>query len=389
MHVRPRRLAAWLSAFALVLVTAGCASSAVSTDATATPDEQLQQLLDRWRQRADLPAVTLAVDGPGYDRFVTASGTEERGGDTAVTADAQFRVASTTKLFVATVVLQLVEEGRLGLDGPVATYVPGFRHARGVTIRQLLNHTSGIPDYTRTDQFHEGLLEHRDRVWSTDELLALVAAVRRDFAPGTAYLYSNTGYLLLGRVIDTVTGSTWATEIRRRILDPLRMRHTYVASAEPLPGGVLPGYIDVDMDGDVENVETGGPWAGTGDRRRPGRCRCFHGGRSRGLRLRAVPRQAAQRQHLEADGRRRSAPPAERQLRARRGDLAPGLPPDRLGATADSPSASSPPSGMCPSTTSSSRCSPTTPVPTHPIPLSSSCVQNWSVVTPEPARGLS
>jgi D-alanyl-D-alanine carboxypeptidase len=260
MNVRPRRWPAMLLAFALVLVTAGCASAAVSTDATATPDEKLQQLLDRWRQRADVPAVTLAVDGPTRSRFVIASGTEERDGDTPVTADAQFRVASTTKLFVATVVLQLVEEGRLRLDAAVSTYMPGFRHARGVTIRQLLNHTSGIPDYTRTDHFHEGLLEHRDREWSTDDLLALVADVRRDFAPGTDYLYSNTGYLLLGRVIDTVTGSTWAAEIRRRILDPLRLHHTYVAGAEPVPGGVLPGYIDVDMDGDVENVETGGPW---------------------------------------------------------------------------------------------------------------------------------
>jgi D-alanyl-D-alanine carboxypeptidase len=258
MHVRPRRLAAWLSAFALILVTAGCAQSAMSVD--GTQDEQLRQLLDRWRQRADVPAMTLAVDSPGHDPFVTASGTKERDGDTPATADAQFRVASTTKLFVATVVLQLVEEGRLRLDAPVSTYVPGFRHAHGVTIRQLLNHTSGIPDYTRTEHFHEGLLEHRDREWSTEELLALVAGIRRDFAPGSDYLYSNTGYLLLGRVIDTVTGSTWAAEVRRRILDPLRLRHTYVAGAEPAPGGVLPGYIDVDMDGDVENVETGGPW---------------------------------------------------------------------------------------------------------------------------------
>ncbi len=260
MNIRPRRWPAMLSAFALVLVTAGCASSALTADATATPDKQLQQLLDGWRQRADVPAVTLAVDGPGRSRFVTASGTEERDGDTPATADAQFRVASTTKLFVSTVVLQLVEEGRLRLDAPVSGYVPSFRHARGVTIRQLLNHTSGIPDYTRTDHFHEGLLADRDRVWSTDEMLALVADVRRDFAPGHDYLYSNTGYLLLGRVIDTVTGSTWAAEVRRRILDPLRLQHTYIAGAEPVPGGVVPGYIDADMDGDVENVETGRPW---------------------------------------------------------------------------------------------------------------------------------
>jgi D-alanyl-D-alanine carboxypeptidase len=258
MHVRPRRLAAWLSAVALILVTAGCAQSALSVDATS--DEQLQQLLDRWRQRADVPAVTLAVDGPGRSRFVTASGTQKRHGDIPATADGQLRVASITKLFLATVVLQLVDEGRLGLADPVSTYVPGFRPARGVTIRQLLNHTSGIPDYTRTEHFHEGLLEDRDRVWSTDELLALVADVRRDFAPGTDYLYCNTGYLLVGRVIDTVTGSSWAAEIRRRILDPLRLRHTHVAGAEPVPGGVLPGYADADMDGDVDNVDAGGPW---------------------------------------------------------------------------------------------------------------------------------
>ena len=260
MLVRPRRWLAMLLAFALVLVTAGYASSALNTDATATPHEELQQLLDRWRQRADVPAMTLAVDGPGRSRLVIASGTEERGGGAAVTTDAQFRVASTTKLFVATVVLQLVEEGRLRLDAPVSAYVSGFRHAHGVTIRQLLNHTSGIPDYTRTDHFHEGLLEHRDRKWSTEKLLALVADIRRDFAPGTDYLYSNTGYLLLGRVIDTVTGSTWAAEVRRRIFDPLRLQHTYIAGTESVPGSVLPGYIDVDMDGDVENVETGGPW---------------------------------------------------------------------------------------------------------------------------------
>ncbi|HEY9378417.1 MAG TPA: serine hydrolase domain-containing protein, partial [Jiangellaceae bacterium] len=225
-----------------------------------TPDEQLQQLLDQWRQRADVAAVTLAVDGPGRSRLVTASGTEERDGETPATAGAQFRVASITKLFIATVVLQLVEEGKLRLDDQVAAYVPGFRHASSVTIRQLLNHTSGIPDYTRTEHFHEGLLENRDRVWSTDEMLALVANVRRDFAPGTDYLYCNTGYLLLGSVIDTITGSTWAAEIRRRILDPLRLRHTYVAGAEPVPGGVLPGYADADMDGDVDNVDAGGPW---------------------------------------------------------------------------------------------------------------------------------
>jgi D-alanyl-D-alanine carboxypeptidase len=260
MHPLLRSLPARLAASALVLAVSGCGQTALSMDTTATPDERLQDILDGWRERADVAAVTLAVVRPDGSRLVMASGTEERGGDVPVSVEARFRIASTTKLFVATVVLELVEERRLSLDSRLAAYLPDAPHAVGVTIRQLLNHTSGIPDYTRTEHFHEDLLEHRNRVWSTDDLLALVADVRPDFAPGTDFLYSNTGYLLLGEVIENVTGSTWAAEVRRRVLDPLRLRDTHAAGVEPMPGGVVPGYVDVDTDGDAENVETGGPW---------------------------------------------------------------------------------------------------------------------------------
>jgi D-alanyl-D-alanine carboxypeptidase len=261
MDRRLRLLPAWVLALALTVLTAGCVGASADETAAAAPDARLDQMVDRWRQRAGVPAVTVAVERPDGSRFVAASGTGQRGGrGEPVTADSQFRVASTTKLFVATVVLQLVEEGRLDLGDPVATYVPDFALGRGVTIRQLLTHTSGIPDYTRTAHFHEGILEHRDRRWSGDDLLALVAGTRRDFAPGTDYQYSNTGYILIGKIIERVTGSTWDAQVQRRILDPLRLRHTHVAAAEQVPGGVLPGYIDADMDGTVENVETGRPW---------------------------------------------------------------------------------------------------------------------------------
>lgn len=261
MHVQLRRSPIWLLAVALVTVLAGCMFSDPAGSATATGDTRIQQLLDRWRQRADVPAVTLAVAYGSRDPYLAASGTAERGGDGGVVAaDAQFRIASITKLFVATVVLQLVEESRLALDDEVIGYLPDFGHDRRITVRQLLNHTSGIPDYGRTKEFNEGLIADRDRRWTTDEVLALVNGVRPDFEPGADYLYSNTGYILLGQVIEAVTGSTWAAEVRHRILEPLRLTHTFVASAEPVPGGVLPGYIDVDMDGDVENVETGVRW---------------------------------------------------------------------------------------------------------------------------------
>jgi D-alanyl-D-alanine carboxypeptidase len=224
-------------------------SGTVVSDGAALP-----QLVDRWRERAGVPAVTLAVNAPDRHLTLVASGTGLRDGGPPVTVDAHFRVASVTKM------LQLAQEDRLRLDDTLSRYVPSFPGGDRITLRHLLNHTSGVPDFELADGFGKGLLADRQRRWRTDEILALVTGVRSDFAPGTRYSYSNTGYVLLGEVIRAVTGSTWDTEARRRIIGPLHLRHTYVAGAEPVPGGVLPGYYDADNDGDQENVETGQPW---------------------------------------------------------------------------------------------------------------------------------
>ena len=120
-----------------------------------------------------------------------ADGTPERDGHTPVGTDAPFRIASITKVFVAVVVLQLVEEGRLGLDDPASRYAP-TRRPWPVTIRQLLNHTSGIPDFGVADGFGEELAAHRDRRWTAAEAVALVAGKEPAFPPGTDFGYSNT-----------------------------------------------------------------------------------------------------------------------------------------------------------------------------------------------------
>ena len=241
---------------AALLVTTTAAAHIASPGIT---DQRLQPMLDRWRQRAGIPAVTLAVDEP--HRFdVAASGTTERAGRSPITPDAQFRVASITKLFVATVVLQLVQEGRIRLDDHLTDYLPEFGQGNGATVRQLLNHTSGIPDYERVEGLNEDVVTHRDRRWSTQELLHLISDVRPEFPPGTDTSYSNTDYVLLGSVIERVTGATWAAQVRRRLLDPLGLRHTYVSGAEPVPGGVVPGYMDIDQDGREEKVESGQGW---------------------------------------------------------------------------------------------------------------------------------
>ena len=259
MHRTRRGLLAAALAAAAIAGLAGLGQH-VRSGTVVSAGAALPQLVDRWRERAGVPAVTLAVNSPGRHLALVASGTGRRDGGPLVTVDAQFRVASVTKMFVATVLLQLAQEDRLRLDDTLSRYVPSFPGGDRITLRHLLNHTSGVPDFELADGFGKGLLADRQRRWRTDEILALVTGVRSDFAPGTRYSYSNTGYVLLGEVIRAVTGSTWDTEVRRRIIGPLHLRHTYVAGAEPVPGGVLPGYYDADNDGDQENVETGQPW---------------------------------------------------------------------------------------------------------------------------------
>ena len=253
-----RRIFVGATTLAVLLGFGGCQNSLV-TESGSPSAQTLQAALDTWRARADVPAVVLGVSDSGGGSWLGASGTPERAGAVGVTTDARFRIASITKVFVAVVVLQLVEEGRLRLDEPASRYLAADA-ARYVTIRQLLNHTSGIPNYSMSDGFNKQLLEQRERRWTADEVLALVKDKESDFAPGSGYSYSNTNYIMLGEVIRQISGRSWSQEVRHRILEPLSLNSTYTAGAESVRGAVLPGYFDADNDGNVENVETGGPW---------------------------------------------------------------------------------------------------------------------------------
>ena len=239
----------------LTLSLSGCVDRA-SADAAG-----LRRTLDEWRERSGAAAAVLAVDSPRAS-WSGGSGTLRPVDAAAVTVRDRFRVASITKLFVATVLLQLVEERRVDLDDSLADYVPDFPRAEQITLRHLLTHTAGVPDYTQVEGFGRQLLQNRDRVWTPAEVLALAARHDPEFEPGDGYAYSNTDFVLVGEVIRAVTGSSWARQVRVRILEPLGLRHTYVAGTDAAASqpAVVPGYFDVDGDGFQENVETGGPW---------------------------------------------------------------------------------------------------------------------------------
>ncbi|MFI5959337.1 serine hydrolase domain-containing protein [Cryptosporangium sp. NPDC051539] len=156
--------------------------------------------------------------------------------------DAKFRVGSFTKTFVATTVLQLVGEGRLSLDDSVDKWLPGVVTGNGndgtkITVRQLLQHTSGLPDYLAAPQFaflgsEEGFTAGRDKDYAARQLVAFAMALKPNFAPGTNWSYSNTNYVLAGLIIRKVTGHDWRAEVTRRIIRPLGLKDTTIPATD-------------------------------------------------------------------------------------------------------------------------------------------------------------
>ncbi|WP_447004146.1 serine hydrolase domain-containing protein [Saccharothrix isguenensis] len=184
----------------------------------------------------------------GRRQFTARAGTAEVDSPRPVPTDGRFRVGSITKTFVSTVVLQLVGEGEVDLDAPVQRYLPGLLpDGDEITVRHVLQHTSGLYNYTAAlpldpDDF-EGI---RYRTWTPAELVALSTAQPLDFAPGTGWNYSNTNYVVAGMLVEQVTGRPYEVAVTQRVLRPLGLRATSVPGTRTgIPGPHAHGYVRV------------------------------------------------------------------------------------------------------------------------------------------------
>lgn len=214
---------------------------------------------------AGVTGALVRVDGPGA-RWRGTSGED-------VPANARFRIGSVTKVFTATVLLQLAAEGRVDLDGTVQHYLPGLLPAGypPVTVRQLLNHTSGLPGgggMTSGDGSTAWFAAHRATYYSPQQVVTDMLTQPMGFAPGTAQQYNGNNYFVAALVIEKVTGDDYADQVRRRITGPLGLRATYVPAADDLTirGPHATGYVDVrDADGGTARVDVTEqnpyPWA--------------------------------------------------------------------------------------------------------------------------------
>jgi D-alanyl-D-alanine carboxypeptidase len=231
-----------------------------ATPLAASPDDLLANLVAH-----GAPGVTMAISRAGETIYAGAAGVASLEEQTPLEVTDRLRIASITKTFVATTILQMVDDGILSLDDTVAQWLddPAVRaipHIDTATVRQLLHHTSGIYDYLdATDTtFYDDAFFNPDadwsRVWTLPELLAYAGATNHDpyFAPGEGVHYSNTAYLLLGMIAEQAAGKTFEDELSARILTPLSLGGTSMEMGAALPADVADAYQVID--GELVNV---------------------------------------------------------------------------------------------------------------------------------------
>jgi len=242
------------AAIAFILLAFWSAAPVVAEDLAA----RLQRLADTAVKEDDVIGIVIGAAPKGQGPVIVASGRARVNPNAPMTPGTEFEAASIAKTFIAALVLELVDERKLALDDKLSRYLPNVPNADRLSLRQLLNHTSGYDDYI-TDDFFDAAHAQRDKKWTLPELLAFAPTQLLE-PPGTRYDYSNTNYLLLAMAIEAVTGNSTTTEIRRRFLKPLDLTHTWFLADGSVPAENLAhGYADLGDGGGKSDV-TGEPW---------------------------------------------------------------------------------------------------------------------------------
>ena len=209
-------------------------------DIAPIPKTELTKALGALRSKYGVPGISATIIWPDGRSWTATSGFADVTRKVRLTRNTPFAVASVTKTFVSALVLQLAQEGRVGLDDPLVAWLPTAGVDPRVTVRQLLDHTSGLHDFFSNSAIDAPLRKAPTAVWTPARALGYVKAPY--FEPGTGWRYSNTGYVLLGQLIERITGNSWANEVRVRFFDPLRLGSAYVQGAERPRGAISHGY---------------------------------------------------------------------------------------------------------------------------------------------------
>jgi D-alanyl-D-alanine carboxypeptidase len=218
------------------LLAVPAVASAQVPPTTATIVRRVDSLAKAFLAAGSTPSVAISITRHGKPIVMRAWGKADLEQNVDATAESVYELGSATKQFTAAAVMQLIEQGKVKLDDSIAAYLPSLPEAwRVVTVHQLLNHTSGIPNYTAVPAWQIHWAEEK----TPDSLIVYTTNLPMDFAPGTKYKYDNQGYILLGMIIERVTGRHWEADLADRFAKPLGLRSTRICDA----GSIIPHRV--------------------------------------------------------------------------------------------------------------------------------------------------
>jgi len=226
-----------------------------------------QSLLDDYVDQGLPGAILLIHDSSGL--WMGAAGSADLKEGIPMSPCIISKIASVTKIYTGVLVLQLVDQGLINLDAPVGEYLPDDRikkveNASESTIRQLMNHTSGIYDFISDQEFYLAVLNDPAHNWEPDDLLKFTFHKDPYFAPGADCYYSNTNFLLLSMILDEVTGRPHCDMMRSNIFMPLGLTHSFYYWHDPIPDYIAQGYFDLYNNGSICNVTNYNTGSGNG-----------------------------------------------------------------------------------------------------------------------------
>ncbi|MHA7832417.1 MAG: serine hydrolase domain-containing protein [Flagellimonas sp.] len=212
-----------------------------------------------------VPGITMSVHDPNNGMWLGASGKADLKNNIDLSVSNITRVGSTVKTFTATTILLLHEEGKLDLDAMISDYLTdyelrGLENAEMASIRQLLNHSSGIYNYIENLQFQTASLNHLVKEWTPDELLSYARDKGAYFYPEEDVEYSNTNYILLGMIISKIENKPFYEVFEEKIFTPLGLDNTQFAARNPVPENIIRGYADLYSNLNVINVTYYSGW---------------------------------------------------------------------------------------------------------------------------------
>ncbi|WP_329383461.1 beta-lactamase family protein [Streptomyces sp. NBC_01351] len=255
---------AWGGAPTAAVVAAPVQEDGEFAQLTPAVARQLDEAVRKVMAEANVPGVMVSLSAPGKGEYVKAFGIADKATGAPMATDLHTRIGSVTKTFTVTALLQLVDQGKVGLDDPIAKYIDGVPNGDRITIRQLAEMRSGLFNYSADPGFDKALFTDPDRVFTPQELLAYAFKHPVLFEPGAQFYYCNTNLILLGLVVEQQSGQDLDDYINEKVVAPAKLKNTLFPTGAEFPEPHAHGYTNQTLSGKVEDSTDWNPswgWA--------------------------------------------------------------------------------------------------------------------------------